>query len=64
MFREHFNLSRWAIEHPALVRYLMVVLLLMGIGAYFQLGQDEDPPYISCDGHSCGLAGCDRDAGL
>ena len=45
MFREHFNLSRWAIEHPALVRYLMVVLLLMGIGAYFQLGQDEDPPF-------------------
>ncbi|MEY2681865.1 MAG: hypothetical protein RIQ66_426, partial [Pseudomonadota bacterium] len=45
MFREHFNLSRWAIEHPALVRYLMVVLLLMGVGAYFQLGQDEDPPF-------------------
>lgn len=45
MFREHVNLSRWAIEHPALVRYLMVVLLLMGVGAYFQLGQDEDPPF-------------------
>ncbi|MBU3725178.1 MAG: efflux RND transporter permease subunit [Burkholderiaceae bacterium] len=45
MFREHFNLSRWAIEHPALVRYLMVVLLFMGVGAYFQLGQDEDPPF-------------------
>jgi multidrug efflux pump len=40
-----FNLSRWAIEHPALVRYLMVVLLLMGVGAFFQLGQDEDPPF-------------------
>lgn len=42
---DRFNLSRWAIEHPALVRYLMVVLLFMGVGAYFQLGQDEDPPF-------------------
>jgi multidrug efflux pump len=40
-----FNLSRWAIEHPALTRYLMVVLMLLGFAAYFQLGQDEDPPF-------------------
>ncbi len=40
-----FNLSRWALDHPALTRYLMVVLLLMGVFAYFQLGQDEDPPF-------------------
>ena len=40
-----FNLSRWALEHPALTRYLMVVLLLLGMAAYFQLGQDEDPPF-------------------
>lgn len=40
-----FNLSRWALEHTALVRYLMVVLLLLGVAAYFQLGQDEDPPF-------------------
>ncbi len=40
-----FNLSRWALEHPALTRFLMVVLLVLGIGAYFQLGQDEDPPF-------------------
>ncbi len=40
-----FNLSRWALEHPALTRYLMVVLLLLGTAAYFQLGQDEDPPF-------------------
>lgn len=45
MFREGFNLSRWALEHPALIRYLMVVLLVMGVGAFFQLGQDEDPPF-------------------
>ncbi len=40
-----FNISRWALEHPALTRYLMVVLLVMGSVAYFQLGQDEDPPF-------------------
>jgi multidrug efflux pump subunit AcrB len=41
----HFNISRWALEHPALTRYLMVVLLGLGVAAYFQLGQDEDPPF-------------------
>ncbi|WP_342617351.1 efflux RND transporter permease subunit [Rhodoferax sp. GW822-FHT02A01] len=40
-----FNLSRWAIEHGPLTRYLMVVLMVLGIAAYFQLGQDEDPPF-------------------
>jgi multidrug efflux pump len=39
------NLSLWAIEHPALIRFLMVSLLVLGIGSYFQLGQDEDPPF-------------------
>ena len=40
-----FNLSRWALEHAALTRYLMLVLMLLGAAAYFQLGQDEDPPF-------------------
>jgi multidrug efflux pump len=40
-----FNISRWALEHPELTRYLMVVLLVLGFAAYFQLGQDEDPPF-------------------
>ncbi len=40
-----FNVSRWAIEHPALTRYLLVVLMVLGLAAYFQLGQDEDPPF-------------------
>jgi len=39
------NISRWALEHPALTRYLMVVLMVLGVAAYFQLGQDEDPPF-------------------
>ena len=40
-----FNISRWALQHPDLTRYLMIVLLLLGVAAYFQLGQDEDPPF-------------------
>jgi len=43
--RVKFNLSRWAIEHPALTRYLMIAMLVLGVAAYFQLGQDEDPPF-------------------
>ncbi len=40
-----FNLSKWALDHPALTRYLMLVLMLIGFASYFQLGQDEDPPF-------------------
>ncbi|MDO9164502.1 MAG: efflux RND transporter permease subunit, partial [Rhodoferax sp.] len=40
-----FNLSKWALDHSALTRYLMIVLMLLGLAAYFQLGQDEDPPF-------------------
>ncbi len=40
-----FNVSRWAIAHPALTRYLLIVLMVLGGAAYFQLGQDEDPPF-------------------
>jgi multidrug efflux pump len=43
--RVRFNLSQWALEHLPLTRYLMVVLMLLGVAAYFQLGQDEDPPF-------------------
>ena len=43
--KKSFNLSRWALEHAALTRFLMLVLLLLGVSAYFQLGQDEDPPF-------------------
>ena len=40
-----FNISKWALEHSALTRYLLIVLLMLGAAAYFQLGQDEDPPF-------------------
>ncbi|HVR53428.1 MAG TPA: efflux RND transporter permease subunit, partial [Pseudorhodoferax sp.] len=45
MDHSRFNLSRWALEHQPLTRYLLVVLLLGGLLAFFQLGQDEDPPF-------------------
>ena len=40
-----FNLSRWALEHIPLTRYLMAVLLIGGMLSYASLGQDEDPPF-------------------
>ena len=40
-----FNISKWALDHSALTRYLLIVLLALGAAAYFQLGQDEDPPF-------------------
>jgi multidrug efflux pump len=40
-----FNLSRWALEHIPLTRYLIVALLIGGILSYQKLGQDEDPPF-------------------
>lgn len=42
---ERLNLSQWALDHQAFTRYLMIVLMLLGVAAYFQLGQDEDPPF-------------------
>ena len=40
-----FNLSRWALEHIPLIRYLMAVMLIGGVLSYSSLGQDEDPPF-------------------
>jgi multidrug efflux pump len=43
--KQGFNLSRWALEHVPLTRYLMAVLMIAGILSYQSLGQDEDPPF-------------------
>ncbi|MEL0082979.1 MAG: hypothetical protein VW985_08080, partial [Gammaproteobacteria bacterium] len=40
-----FNLARWGIEHPSLLIYLILVILISGGAAYFQLGQRDLPPY-------------------
>ncbi|HRP94992.1 MAG TPA: efflux RND transporter permease subunit [Rhodocyclaceae bacterium] len=40
-----FNASEWGLRHQSLVLYLMLVLTAMGVYAYLQLGQSEDPPF-------------------
>ncbi|MDD5249233.1 MAG: efflux RND transporter permease subunit [Rhodocyclaceae bacterium] len=39
------NLSEWSIEHPSMVMYLMVVLMIAGALSYFKLGRAEDPDF-------------------
>ena len=43
--KTEFNLSEWGIKHPQFVLFLMVVLTVIGLGAYTKLGQSEDPPF-------------------
>ncbi|TIU89529.1 MAG: efflux RND transporter permease subunit, partial [Mesorhizobium sp.] len=40
-----FNLSAWALAHRSVVYYLMLAVLVLGIGAYLQLGRNEDPTF-------------------
>src|SRR5688572_7105611 len=40
-----FNLSEWALRNRTLVVYAMLVLGLVGIMSYRNLGQSEDPPF-------------------
>jgi multidrug efflux pump subunit AcrB len=40
-----FNLSRWAIEHSNLTRFLLLIILATGIFALRNLGQKEDPDF-------------------
>uniref|UniRef100_UPI0026237CC4 efflux RND transporter permease subunit n=1 Tax=Accumulibacter sp. TaxID=2053492 RepID=UPI0026237CC4 len=39
------NLSDWALRHRSLIGYLIVVLMLAGVLAYFKLGRAEDPDF-------------------
>ena len=40
-----FNLSQWALRHPALIVFAMIVSLVLGVGAYERLGRAEDPTF-------------------
>jgi len=40
-----FNLSEWALEHRAFTGFIMGLILLGGIIAYFGLEQREDPKF-------------------
>src|ERR1700726_3512321 len=40
---KHFNLSAWAVSHPALILFLIVALGFAGFFSYEKLGRAEDP---------------------
>jgi multidrug efflux pump len=40
---KHFNLSSWAVSHPTLVLFLMIILGVAGYFSYQKLGRAEDP---------------------
>ena len=42
---KHINLSEWALEHPSMVLYLIIVLMVGGVLSFFQLGRAEDPDF-------------------
>ena len=41
-----FNLSKWALEHRSFVVYTMIAAMIAGLGAFYRLGRDEDPPFV------------------
>jgi multidrug efflux pump len=42
---KNVNLSAWALEHPSMVLYLIIVLALAGIVSFVNLGRAEDPDF-------------------
>jgi len=42
---DRFNLSAWVLAHRPLALFFLVIVALGGVGAYFQLGQREDPDF-------------------
>ncbi|MGL3608135.1 efflux RND transporter permease subunit [Rhizobium sp. G187] len=40
-----FNLSRWAIQHPSIARFLFALILLTGLFGLMRMGQKEDPDF-------------------
>jgi multidrug efflux pump len=43
--RQPFNLSRWAIAHPSIARFLFVLILVSGAFGLMRMGQKEDPDF-------------------
>ena len=42
---KRLNLSAWALEHPSMVLYLIIVLTIGGALSFFSLGRGEDPDF-------------------
>ncbi|MGY3423880.1 multidrug efflux pump subunit AcrB [Bradyrhizobium sp. F1.13.4] len=40
---KRFNLSAWAVSHPTLILFLMLILGVAGFFSYQKLGRAEDP---------------------
>src|ERR1700689_5068906 len=40
---KHFNLSSWAVSHPALILFLVIALGAAGLFSYERLGRAQDP---------------------
>lgn len=40
-----FNLSEWVLKHRAFTGFMIALVVLGGLFAYYQLGQQEDPPF-------------------
>ncbi|MCJ8237228.1 efflux RND transporter permease subunit [Peteryoungia algae] len=40
-----FNLSRWAISHPSIARFLFGLIILTGLFGLMRMGQKEDPDF-------------------
>ncbi|MGV3549750.1 efflux RND transporter permease subunit [Rhizobium sp.] len=43
--KQSFNLSRWAIGHPSIARFLFGLILLTGVFGLMNMGQKEDPDF-------------------
>ncbi len=42
---KNINLSEWALKHPSMVLYLMIIIMIGGTISFFQLGRAEDPDF-------------------
>ena len=40
-----FNLSRWAIQHPSITRFLFAIIIIAGALGLARIGQKEDPDF-------------------
>jgi multidrug efflux pump subunit AcrB len=43
--KQGFNLSRWAIGHPSIARFLFGLIIVMGALGIMNMGQKEDPDF-------------------
>jgi multidrug efflux pump len=42
---KEFNLSEWVLKHRAFTGFMLALVVLGGLFAYYRLGQQEDPPF-------------------